>query len=355
MNRREFLTSSAAFAAWLGLDGSAWAGMPKDFHWAYMVQFGMNMWGDLAVTPSRTGNMTKHLTDDEFAKYVPEELKTCNEVCFDEEVWREVSARLRTNGCNELVIDLGGFVVYPSHPELALKGSWSPERLQTELRRLRAMGFKVVPKLNFSTCHDAWLKEYARMVSTQKYYQVAADVIRDACEIFEHPEYVHLGMDEEDILSYQARNTSLLRMRQGDLWWHDFNYLVGEVEKQGARAWVWSDYLRRHKLEEFLAKMPKSVVQSPWTYWAKEPSLEDPLIKIFDTLATNGYDVIPCGSNCYGVKENFPEMAKFCQKQLPAEHFKGMIFAPWMANIPAWRRLLNEGADIFGQAVQALG
>lgn len=354
MNRREFLTAGAAFAAGFGFDKSLWAGVPKDFHWAYMVQFGMNMWGDLAVRPERNGIMTKHLTDAEFAEYSKFAVKTTQEVCFDEELWRELSARLRTNGCTTLVVDLGGFVVYPSHPELALKGSWSAERLQAEVRRLKAMGFEVVPKLNFSTCHDAWLKDYARMVSTQKYYQVAADVIRDAYEIFDRPNCVHLGMDEEDILSYQSRNTSLVRMRQTDLWWHDFGFFVGEVEKHGARAWVWSDYLRRHKVEEFLAKMPKSVIQSPWTYWSTTPTFEDPLIKIFKTLADNGYDVVPCGSNCYGVKENFPEMAKFCQRQLPAEHFKGMIFAPWMATMPAWRRLLTEGADIFGQAVRAL-
>ena len=29
------------------------------------------------------------------------------------------------------------------------------------------MGLEVIPKMNFSTCHDSWLKNYQRMVSTK--------------------------------------------------------------------------------------------------------------------------------------------------------------------------------------------
>jgi len=217
---------------------------------------------------------------------------------------------------------------------------------------LKGMGFEVVPKLNFSCCHDAWLKEYRRKVSTRVYYQLVRDLIADAIAIFDRPKFVHLGMDEEDIYEYQSRENSIVRMRQGDLWWNDVLLMVAEVEKHGARAWVWSDYIRRHPVEEFVRRMPKSVVQSPWTYRTETPSMDDPLIKVYHTLATSGYDVVPCASNCYGLKENFPATAAFCRKNLPAEHYKGMLFAPWMATIPAWRRLLMEGADIFGRAVR---
>ena len=35
-----------------------------------------------------------------------------------------------------IVVDLGEGLVYPSHPELSIKGSWTPEKLRTELDRL---------------------------------------------------------------------------------------------------------------------------------------------------------------------------------------------------------------------------
>ena len=325
----------------------------KGFIWAYMPQFGMNMWGDLVRRPPRDGLMTAFLTDAEYEELCRPENQTRDAIRFDEGLWKGLSAGLRKNGCNLLLLDVGDFVVYPSHPELAIKGSWSARRMRDEVRRLKEMGFDVVPKLNFSCCHDAWLKEYRKEVSTPEYYQVAKDLISDAFEMFDHPGYVHLGMDEEDIVEYQAPSNSIVRMRQGELWWNDILFLIGEVERHGARAWVWSDYIRRHPLDDFVRRMPKTVVQSPWTYRTEAPSFDDPLVKIYHTLATSGYDVIPCASNCYGLKENFPATAEFCRKNLPAERFMGMLFAPWMATIPAWRRLLEEGVGIFGRAVAA--
>ena len=35
-------------------------------------------------------------------------------------------------------------------------------------------------------------------------------------------------------------------MRQHDLWWHDLEFLVKQVEKQEARAWGWSHYVWHH-------------------------------------------------------------------------------------------------------------
>ena len=82
---------------------------------------------------------------------------------------------LRMMECVETVAESGEGIVLPSHPELAVKGSWSPDKMRDEIKRLNGLGLEVVPKLNFSATHDAWLKDYARMVSTQKYYEVVKD------------------------------------------------------------------------------------------------------------------------------------------------------------------------------------
>jgi hypothetical protein len=102
--------------------------------------------------------------------------------------------------------------------------------------------------------------------------------------------------------------------------------------------------------------MPRTVVQNPWTYLARKAKMDkDPLIKIYRTLTDNGYDVVPCGSNCYGVKENFPEMAEYCKETLPREHFKGMIMAPWLKTFEPYRRLHFEAADIMAEAIRRTG
>ena len=325
-----------------------------DFKWIDLVHFGMKMWGDVRKggKPDRNGSMSKWLTDEEFAAVTTPENLAIDRMHFDEPFWKELSAKLRQSGCNGIMLDVGEGLIYPSHPELAVKGSWSPDRLKAEVARLRGMGFEVFPKLNFSTSHDAWLGPYERMVSTKKYYEVCADVIRDTMEVFAPVKNFHLGFDEEDVPIFH-RSSSVMIMRQGDLWWHDLNWFVREVEKHGARAWMWSDYIRRHPVEEFCKKMPKTVVQNPWTYVATKAKMtDDPLIKLYRTLTDAGYDVAPCGSNCYGVKENFTDMAVYCKNTLPAEHFKGMIMAPWIKTIAPYRRLHWEAADIMRDAIQ---
>ena len=171
--------------------------MGKDaFKWIDLVPLGMKMWGDLPLKepPNRDGIMTKVLTDDEFdAIWRNPEVLAKDRVYFNEPFWRELSGKLRESGCNCIMMDVGEALRYPSHPELAIEGSWTPEKMQEEIRRLKALGIEVIPKLNFSTSHNGWLKHYRRMVSTRDYYRVCEDVIRDTGEIFGTPRFFHIG------------------------------------------------------------------------------------------------------------------------------------------------------------------
>ena len=174
-----------------------------DFKWISLIHFGMKMWGDIPNKPSRNGIMTKWLTDEEYAAITAPERLNLNRMHFEAPFWNELSVKLRQSGCNVIMLDVGEGMIYPSHPELAVEGSWTQERLKAEVDRLRGMGFEVIPKLNFSTTHDAWLGPYERMVSSQKYYEVCADVIRDVMETFAPVKHFHIGFDEEEMVSYQ--------------------------------------------------------------------------------------------------------------------------------------------------------
>ena len=59
------------------------------------------------------------------------------------------------------------------------------------------MGLEPIPKLNFSTAHDAWMGLYSLRVSAKPYYEVCRDLIKDAVNIFDGPRFFHLGMDGE--------------------------------------------------------------------------------------------------------------------------------------------------------------
>ena len=334
MDRRAFLASAGAFA----LAGPLGAGAAVDFRWSFLAHFGMNMWGDLPKKYGRNGKMARLLTDEEYAAISNPPYSEKSHVRFDDAFWKDLSAKLKADGCNQIVIDVGEFMKYPSHPEIAVRGSRDPSSLAAEVERLRGMGFEVVPKLNFSTCHHAWIGRYARMVSTPKYYEVCADLIRDTMAVFRGAPYLHLGMDEETMPRCH-HDTSMIVMRQGDLWWHDVLFLVKEVEKHGARAWMWHDYLRDKPLATFVRRMPKTVLQSPWNYAMKLSDKEPKYAKLYRDLVKNGYDILPAGSNCYGVPESFAAVHRWCSGNLDPAHYKGMQMAPWLGTFEPYRRL----------------
>ena len=186
LDRREFLALSAA----AGLAGcvttpsaTKWTGTDKVR--ALLLHLGHNMW-------------CEWLPDDVQAT-INERFRPDDTLRNKDELWRRVVDRMAKRGLNMLVIDVGEGFEYPSHPELAIKGSWSPDKLRDEVVRLRGMGIEAIPKLNFSATHDGWLKHYHRMLTLPKYYEVVKDVIRDVAEVFQTPRFFHLGYDEETV------------------------------------------------------------------------------------------------------------------------------------------------------------
>ncbi|MBQ3288546.1 MAG: Tat pathway signal protein [Kiritimatiellae bacterium] len=321
VSRRDFIRTAAGAAALGAVPSVARAAASPEpkFIWSYLAHFGVNSWKDVPLETQDPNMEEKWLT------------RCCaDHVRFDEPSWRKISDALVKAGCNQIIIDLAEIVVYPSHPELAVKGSWSVERLRAEIARLRGMGFEVIPKLNFSACHDTWLKDYHRMVSSKKYYQVCEDLIKDVAEIFDHPRFFHLGYDEETA-AHQAKHLFAV-CRQGDLWWHDFLWFVGVTEKTGCRPWIWSDYCWNHK-DEFMKRMPKSVLQSNWYYGAefdvsKLSESRRPHVQTYEDLDKAGFEQVPTGSN-WSCDTNFADTIKFCDTHCHADLIKGYMMAPW--------------------------
>ena len=346
LNRRDFISSAAGALALGACPGSAFAAAKPEpkFIWSYLVHFGVNSWKDVPLETQDPNMPEKWLT------------RCCaDHVRFDEPSWQRLSAGLAKAGCNQIIIDLAEIVVYPSHPELAVKGSWSVERLRKELDRLRGMGFEVIPKMNFSACHDTWLKDYHRMVSTKKYYQVCEDLIKDAAEIFDHPRFFHLGYDEETA-SHQAKHLFAV-CRQGELWWHDFLWFAKVTEKTGCRPWIWSDYIWNHK-EEFLNRMPKSVLQSNWYYGAKfnpaEMGDRGKYVAAYEWLDKAGFEQVPTGSN-FSCDTNFAGTVKFCDEKCHKELLKGYMMAPWTRTFAIHEEKSNEAIAQMAEVIKARG
>ncbi|MBP5321434.1 MAG: Tat pathway signal protein [Kiritimatiellae bacterium] len=333
MNRRHFLSAAAA-ASVAGLTRTAQAQTftaPADQpFWGMLLHFGTNMWSDIPVQHwgPLQGEALKDVVQSDTLR-------------FHEPVWRVVTDRMRQAGMNLLVIDLGEALQYKSHPELAAKDAWPIDRFRAELARLRKMGIEPIPKLNFSTAHDIWLKTYERQISTPTYYKVCSDMIREVCEIFDKPRFFHLGYDEETAAN--QTQYGYVAVRQGELWWHDFLFFVKTVEDQGVRPWIWSDYYWHHP-DLFLKRMPKSVLQSNWYYGAGFDPEKQTVVRAYQELEKAGYDQVPTGSN-WSCDTNFGGTVDFCRKVIAKEHLKGFLMAPWFFT-------LNKDQNKLLQAVE---
>ena len=281
--------------------------------------------------------LSMHVDDDGTGKCVlwyPElsEEYTPEENMVDFKVWDRVVDRCAECGYTDLLIDLGDAVIYKSHPEIAAKDALTPRELKALLDKARAKGLNVIPKLNFSTIHHYWLKEYRRMVSSDIYRQVAVDLINEVCELFDGPELFHLGMDEEHSADCMAW-MSMGIMRSPKLMFEDFGLMFDAVRKNGARPWVWADYYWNHP-EIFLEYMPRDVVLSNWFYVRFSDFAESDyhyrVLKAFGELDEAGFVQIPTCST-YDNSYNPAETIVHTPKVIRDENLLGFCMAPWLA------------------------
>ena len=368
--RRDFLNEGLLATAGLAVGGCASAparapAIAGDFAWGALLHLGTNIAGDW-VPGVRNPQSAEE--EAELARAGKISYKHCHISCLrdffstDWTCWRQQLEGARQGGLNTVFIDVAEAYAYPGHPELWVKGSLDFDRMRQVLDEIRGMGLEPIPKLNFSTGHDQWLREYHYRLSTPEYYRVVADVIRETCKVFGGPRLFHLGFDEEVYIAMKRRQ--FCAIRRGDLWWKDFLYCVGEVERNGARAMCWSDKICGGR-EEFLKRMPKSVLQVPWYYgtdfsaeyltWQPEFEksldwkIQRNLAASILTLADAGYDVMPCTSN---FKEDgaADAMVGFCKSRIDPARLKGIFMSFWHKPCPEDTPMVLNGLRLFADA-----
>ena len=308
----------------------------KPMIWSYFLQLSNHMWNPIGV-PSAS----PYLVDGSSGVNNNTDIET----------WDKLVDFIAERQYNMLVIDVGDAIKYDSHPEISAPDAWDKDFLKKKLDEIRAKGIEPIPKLNFSTGHCEWLKEYRLMISTPTYYKVCADLIAEVCEAFGNPRLFHIGMDEEDI-GHQTKHGVAI-VRQGEHWWHDAFFLFKECEKHGARPWVWSDYYWHHP-ELFTKNMPKSVLQSNWCYRSltNPPNeIQQVRVQTYLDLDRMGFDQVPTSSTWalpYGTNEF--ETVGWCRDKLSPELLKGFLTVPWNWTQPHLEYFLKNDAHLFYEA-----
>ena len=305
---------------------------------------------------------------------------------FDEEMWNEIIDETAKCGMNTIVLDVGNGIRFKSHPEIAKKDAFSTKWMRAEVKKCYEKGITLIPKLNFATTHDMWLGEYARMISTSIYYKVAKDLIEEVYDIFNHPAYIHLGMDEESILYLKKRDYVVYR--QGELYFHDLKYLCDCVKDLGAKPWIWSSPMYDHP-EMFMKHIsPDEVIITPYYYNAFDPAHYTPIesraeyvayynedkykemgIKFVEEdpylvnyrlkslpMMEYGYKYVPCASVFNRCDYNTEDIMAYYKKYANDDQILGYITAPWVATFPTARskQYYEESFRFFKEAKEKI-
>lgn len=282
------------------------------------------------------------------------------QTCFmenqtDDDVWRQMIDFLASQGFNTVLIDVGDSLEYETHPEISIKGAWSKDKLKKELEYIRSRGITPIPKLDFSANNHMWLGEYSRMVSTPLYYKVCKDLITEVAEVFGYPKYFHLGMQKETP-EYQ-KDRDYLCIRQSELWWHDLYFLIDVCERIGCQPWIWSHWLwsdlttNKGKTDEYLKRMPRSVLQSNGWYVAIKKNkqgeyINDPF-QAYLRMEEAGFEQVPTCSNCNGFRDNADITVGELKDKIAPERLKGYMAVPFRKTAQGYQyRLMNEAAKL---------
>ena len=309
----------------------------------------------------------------------------CGKMDWDDEAWDYIVEEAPKAGVNTIVLDICAGIDFASHPEITLDGAWTRSRLRKELERCREKGLTLIPKINLATIHDVWLGPYHRMVSTPVYYQVVNDLIKEAYELFDHPEYIHVGMDEEDEKHARAGH-DLAVYRKGELYWHDIRFFVDCIKDTGAKPWMWSCPLFDHPEEYKEHFEADEVILSPWYYnafrkehWTPVSSREvyvtyyneaeykdmnieyveqDPFLVNFRNVALplmkEGYLYVPCASVCNKCDYNTEDLMEYFRDNAPDDQIVGYITTTWKPTLIKHKDEVTAALKFFKEAKEKI-
>ena len=176
---------------------------------------------------------------------------------FDRAVWDRVTEELPRLGVSAVIVNLAEGVKYDCAPELAVKGSLEKQEIKEMLARLKELGITAIPKLDFSAAHDAWMGNYSKMPDTCAYREFVKKIIAEVCEIFNYPEYFHLGMGDETV-EYQ-KYYGLMIVRGPKSYWRDAYTMFDACRECGAKPIISGDSYYRDPLV-FDKMIPDDVV-----------------------------------------------------------------------------------------------
>lgn len=133
--------------------------------------------------------------------------------------WRKRMKKLAAKGCNAFFMDLADGFAYPSHPELAAQGAWTPAQLEKALMIAREEGLDPIPYMDFVSPRNSWLGEKNLPSASKEALAVCCELISDTVKAFDRARYFRIETDGLSKEAVDAMNAAIVSKGYGSCPW----------------------------------------------------------------------------------------------------------------------------------------
>lgn len=202
---------------------------------------------------------------------------------------------------NHIVYECEAGTRWKSRPEVAHKDGIEPDELKKVLAVAKDHFITVTPLVQ-SLGHCEWIfrygvnmdfvedsaTPYAYCPLNPKSYEFIFAILDEAIDLFNKPEYLHIGHDEFDMLGEFPVHEECKKVGKVDLFYQDTLKLYNYLKQKGVKTIMWSDVLLRDEFKKKIDVLPKDIMIADWHY---APVSDYPSIDFF---IQQGFKTVGC-------------------------------------------------------------
>lgn len=157
---------------------------------------------------------------------------------------------------------------------------------------------------------------YCYCMSNPQSYEFIYSLIDETIELFNHPEYVHMGHDEFDMRGVIPYDDQCKAVGKQRLYVQHINKIYDYLKSKDCKMMIWGDILSKTEYRDLLADVPKDILINDWRYSA---AMEFPSVDLYQS---QGFSLVGC---TWYDPRNIETFAKYAAKR----NIQGMLHTTW--------------------------
>jgi hypothetical protein len=181
---------------------------------------------------------------------------------------------------------------------------------------------------------------YAYCPLNPKSYEFTFKMLDEAIELFDKPEYFHIGHDEFEMRGEFPAHEECKKIGIVDLYYRDTLKLYEHLKQKGIKTMMWGDIFLKEKYQGKIGTLPQDIVIADWHY---DPRTVYPSI---DFYQEHGFKTIGC---TWYIPRNIQGFSQYAAKK----NTYGMMQTTWTGYFGNATALEKEFQQIYAYILAA--